>query len=160
MRLSSLSPFAIGDGGLESGCGVRQISCPQINSIAGTDRGPFTGYRLVPKSGGYGVATYRLRGARIRGLGLSRLERRLRERLAGQAPYKGCPNPDDTRLDRGACRPTNTNREVKVAFIRKVCPIVLVRVGHVGGESERPWGDAVADGLRGIGVTELWLAAQ
>ena len=120
------------------GIGLRRTPnlVPANHFHAGTDRGPFTGYRLVPKSGGYGVATYRLRGARIRGLGLSRLERRLRERLAGQAPYKGCPNPDDTRLDRGACRPTNTNREVKVAFIRKVCPIVLVRVGHVGGESE------------------------
>lgn len=39
------------------------------SDIAVIYRGLFTGYRLVPKSGGYGVTTYRLRGARIRGLG-------------------------------------------------------------------------------------------
>lgn|GEM_PF-2458409 len=43
-------------------------------------RGPCTGFRFVPKSDGYGIATYRLRGARIRGLGLKRFEERLRAR--------------------------------------------------------------------------------
>jgi hypothetical protein len=43
-------------------------------------RGHFTGFRFVPKSDGYGIATYRLRGARIRGLGLKRFEERLRSR--------------------------------------------------------------------------------
>lgn len=35
---------------------------------------------FVPKSDGYGIAIYRLRGARIRGLGLKRFEERLRAR--------------------------------------------------------------------------------
>lgn len=43
-------------------------------------RGHLTGFRFVPASDGYGIATYRLRGARIRGLGLKRLEQRFRAR--------------------------------------------------------------------------------
>ncbi len=43
-------------------------------------RGVLTGVRFVPKSGGYGIATYRLRGARIRGSGLKHFEERLRAR--------------------------------------------------------------------------------
>lgn len=43
-------------------------------------RGSLTGVRFVPKSADFGIDTYRVRGARIRGSGLKYFEKNLRAR--------------------------------------------------------------------------------